>query len=140
MKLLARCLALLALAVPLCHAKLPPLSADAQLKADEAKAKAAWSDKVAAYQLCRAMDRAADAYFKNAKAQGVQITGAGASCAFLGHLPDDTSDLGLLHRLRAEGVLADNGRVPMRHYRVEDLGRNPDRQPWPRNRSRPTRT
>jgi hypothetical protein len=60
------------LAVPLVQAKLPPLSADAQLKADEAKAKTAWTDKVGAYQLCRAMDRTAESYFKNAKAKGLE--------------------------------------------------------------------
>jgi len=60
--------ALLLAATPLAGAKLPPLSPDAQAKADEAKAKSAWTDKVAAYQLCRAMDRAAESYYKNAKA------------------------------------------------------------------------
>jgi hypothetical protein len=62
------CVALLA--APMAHAKLPPLSADAQIKADEAKAKTAWSDKVAAFQLCRAMNRVADSYVKTAKAAG----------------------------------------------------------------------
>lgn len=45
-------------------AKLPPLSPEAQAKADEAKQKTAWSDKVAAYQLCQAQDRVAAAYRK----------------------------------------------------------------------------
>jgi sulfofructose kinase len=36
---------------------------------------------------------------------------AGASCAFLGHLPDDTSGLGLLDRLRAEGVNVEHART-----------------------------
>ncbi|NML14041.1 hypothetical protein [Azohydromonas caseinilytica] len=40
-------------------AKLPPLSDEAKAKAEEAKAKTAWSDKVAAYQLCKASDRVA---------------------------------------------------------------------------------
>jgi hypothetical protein len=61
---------LLALAAPLASAKLPPLSPEAQVKADEAKAKAAWADKVAAFQLCRAIDRVADGYMKSAKASG----------------------------------------------------------------------
>lgn len=52
------------------HAKLPPLSPEAQAKADEAKAKASWSDKVSAYQLCRAMDGVAESYRANAKAAG----------------------------------------------------------------------
>ena len=40
-------------------AKLPPPSAEAQAKAAEAKQKTAWSDKVAAYHLCKAQDRIA---------------------------------------------------------------------------------
>ena len=50
-------------------AKLPPLSPEAQAKADETKQKTAWSDKVAAYQLCQAQDRVAAAY---RKAKGAQ--------------------------------------------------------------------
>jgi hypothetical protein len=61
---------LAALVAPLAQAKLPPLAPDAQIKADEAKAKAAWTDKVAAYQLCKSMDRTADAYFRAVKAAG----------------------------------------------------------------------
>ncbi|MDB5763182.1 MAG: hypothetical protein JWQ21_2177 [Herminiimonas sp.] len=45
-------------------AKLPPLSADAKAKADETKDKAAWSDKVAAYQLCVVQDKIAARYRK----------------------------------------------------------------------------
>ena len=52
------------------EAKLPPLSPEAQLKADEAKAKTAWTDKVAAYQLCKSMDRVAAHYQQTAKSQG----------------------------------------------------------------------
>lgn len=51
--------AAVALAAPAALAKLPPLSDEAKAKAEEAKAKTAWSDKVAAYQLCRSMDRVA---------------------------------------------------------------------------------
>ena len=65
---------LLMLAAPLVLAKLPALSPEAQAKADEAKAKTAWSDKVAAYQLCRSMDRVADGYFKTAKAAGKEAS------------------------------------------------------------------
>jgi len=43
-------------------AKLPAPSPDAQAKAEEAKQKTAWSDKVAAYQLCKAQDRVAAEY------------------------------------------------------------------------------
>ena len=70
MKLLAASILLCLAPVPVALAKLPPLSADAQAKADEAKAKTAWSDKVAAYQLCKAMDRTAEFYLKTAKSAG----------------------------------------------------------------------
>lgn len=49
----------LSLAAGAALAKLPPLSDEAKAKAEEAKAKAAWGDKVAAYQLCKANDRVA---------------------------------------------------------------------------------
>jgi len=65
---------LLVLAAPLALAKLPPLTPEAQAKADEAKAKTAWTDKVAAYQLCRSMDRAAESYFKAVKAAGKEAS------------------------------------------------------------------
>ncbi|NEX63207.1 hypothetical protein [Noviherbaspirillum galbum] len=45
-------------------AKLPPPSEEAKTAAELAKAKAAWSDKVAAYQLCKAQDKLADRYHK----------------------------------------------------------------------------
>ena len=51
-------------------AKLPAPSDEAKAKAAEAAAKTAWSDKVGAYQLCRAMDRAAEHYRKTAKQDG----------------------------------------------------------------------
>lgn len=51
-------------------AKLPPATDEARAKAAEATAKTAWSDKVALYQLCRAMDRTAANYRKSAKAAG----------------------------------------------------------------------
>lgn len=68
--LLALSLTAVLLGAPLAYAKLPPLSAEAQIKADEAKAKAAWADRVGAYQLCRSMERVADAYYKSAKTSG----------------------------------------------------------------------
>jgi len=43
-------------------AKLPPLTDDAKAKAAEAAAKTAWSDKVASFQLCKAMNKAAASY------------------------------------------------------------------------------
>jgi hypothetical protein len=57
-------------------AKLPPLSDDAKAKAAAAAAKTAWTDKVGAYQLCRAMDRAAEHYRKDAKAAGKEAPAA----------------------------------------------------------------
>jgi hypothetical protein len=59
---------LLSIAASVALAKLPALSPDAQAKADEAKAKTAWTDKVAAFQLCRSMDKVADRYLKSVKA------------------------------------------------------------------------
>ena len=44
------------------YAALPPLSEEAQLAANLAKAKAAYGDNVAAYQLCQAQNRVADHY------------------------------------------------------------------------------
>lgn len=61
---------LLALAVAPVHAKLPPPSAEAKARADETAAKAAWSAKVGAYQLCEAQDRVAAVYYEQAKATG----------------------------------------------------------------------
>ena len=43
-------------------AKLPAPTEEAKTKALETKAKAAWSDKVAAYQLCKAQDKVAALY------------------------------------------------------------------------------
>jgi hypothetical protein len=62
-------------------AKLPPLSPEAQAKADEAKQKTAWSDKVAAYQLCQAQDRVAAAYRKAKGAQPREQAAAPADAA-----------------------------------------------------------
>ncbi|HEX2603793.1 MAG TPA: hypothetical protein VHL60_03900 [Oxalicibacterium sp.] len=46
------------------YAKLPPLTDEAKAKADETKNKAAWTDKVAAYQLCEAQNRIAARYLQ----------------------------------------------------------------------------
>lgn len=43
-------------------AALPPLSPELQAAADLAKAKAAYGDRVGAYQLCQAQNRVADKY------------------------------------------------------------------------------
>jgi hypothetical protein len=59
--------AALAVAAGSAFAKLPPLSDEAKAKAEEAKAKTAWSDKVAAFQLCKAQDKVAAQYLAEAK-------------------------------------------------------------------------
>lgn len=46
------------------QAKLPTLSEEAKAAAAAAKEKAAWTDKVSAYQLCQAQDKVAGYYFK----------------------------------------------------------------------------
>lgn len=63
-------------------ATLPPAPPEAQAKANEAKAKADWSDKSGAYQLCLTQDRVADAYRRDLKAQGKPVPAAmpTASC------------------------------------------------------------
>jgi hypothetical protein len=61
---------LLALLAGAAWPKLPPPSEEAKAKAEEAKARAAHADKVAAYQLCQAMDRVAADYFAAAKRAG----------------------------------------------------------------------
>ncbi|EHP40454.1 signal peptide protein [Cupriavidus basilensis OR16] len=54
-----------------------------KLKADEAKARAGWADKVAAYQLCLAQDKAAARYYSDMKAKGKETPPAAttAPCA-----------------------------------------------------------
>jgi len=51
-------------------AKLPPPSDDAKAKAAETASKAAWTDKVAAYQVCQSMERVAATYRSRAAAAG----------------------------------------------------------------------
>lgn len=51
-------------------AKLPPPSDEAKAKAAEAAAKAAHGGKVAAFQLCKSMDRVAAGYYADAKRVG----------------------------------------------------------------------
>ena len=63
----------------LAMAKLPPLSAEAKAKADEAAAKAAWSGKVDAYQLCQSQDRVAASYYQTAQAAGKPTKPAAAT-------------------------------------------------------------
>jgi hypothetical protein len=51
-------------------AKLPPPSDEAKAKTTEAAAKAAWSDKVALYELCQSMDKVSAGYRAHAVASG----------------------------------------------------------------------
>lgn len=63
-------------------AKLPEPSDEAKAKAAEANARAAWSTKVANYQLCQSMDRVAATYLTRARAEGKSVTPvATAACA-----------------------------------------------------------
>jgi len=56
-----------ALALPVL-AKLPAPSDEAKATAAESAAKAAWADKVGAYQLCMSQDRVVNGYLKSGKA------------------------------------------------------------------------
>ena len=66
---LALAVLLTALALP-AFAKLPAPSDEAKAKAAEAALKTAWGDKVAGFQLCKAMDRAAVSYQAASKRDG----------------------------------------------------------------------
>lgn len=78
--LITACLASLPL---LSLAKLPALSDEAKAKAAETAARAAWTSKVDTYQLCKAQDKVAAGYYKNAKAAGKETRPAitAPSCA-----------------------------------------------------------
>jgi hypothetical protein len=54
-------------------AKLPAPSDDAKAKAAEAAAKTAHGNKLANYQLCKSMEKAAAAYFAQAKKDGKTV-------------------------------------------------------------------
>jgi hypothetical protein len=54
-------------------AKLPAPTEEQKIKADEAKAKTAHADKVAAYQLCKAQNAVAETYARQQKAKGVDV-------------------------------------------------------------------
>lgn len=57
----------------------PVLTDEAKAKADEAKAKTAWTAKVDGYKLCLSMDRAAGHYFKTAASTGKSVKPAAAA-------------------------------------------------------------
>jgi len=57
-------------------AKLPSLSDEVKARAAETAAKAAWGDKFGGYQLCQAMNRAAEHYRNTAKSTGKEAPAA----------------------------------------------------------------
>lgn len=54
-------------------ARLPPVSDEAKAVAAAAAEKAAWSNKVAAYDLCQVQDKVAAQYFASARAAGKEV-------------------------------------------------------------------
>lgn len=62
--------ALLCLSATAAVAKIPPPSDAQKAAAEQAAAKSAWTDKVAAYKLCQAQDRVAARYRQAATAAG----------------------------------------------------------------------
>lgn len=64
-------------------AKLPPPTPEAQAKAAETAARAAWTAKVDGYKLCQSQDKTATIYFAAARAAGktVHEPAASAPCA-----------------------------------------------------------
>lgn len=70
--------ALLTLASALAIAKLPAPTPEQKAQADLTKAKTAWGDKVAAFQLCKAQDKVATGYQASGKGAHTQ---SGTPCA-----------------------------------------------------------
>ena len=62
-------------------AKLPPPSDEAKAKAAAAAAKAAWNDKVAAYQTCQSQMHVAARFFADPKQAGKEVRPAEATPA-----------------------------------------------------------
>jgi hypothetical protein len=60
-------------------ATLPPPSDAAKAQAAQTAAKAAWDDKVGQYKTCRAMDRVAEVYRRDLKAEGKDLPPAAAT-------------------------------------------------------------
>ena len=73
--------ALMALAVPMAMAKLPPPDDAAKAKAAETAAKTAWQGKVDAFQLCKSQDRVAAHYRKTGGAAAAKTAAAPAKPA-----------------------------------------------------------
>ncbi|MCO5399794.1 hypothetical protein [Ralstonia soli] len=70
--------AMLSLTSGLAGAKLPAPTEDQKAQAELAKAKTAWGDKVAAFQLCKAQDKVVTGYQASGKGAHTQ---SGAPCA-----------------------------------------------------------
>lgn len=60
-------------AIGLAHAKLPPPSDEAKAAAAAAAEKAAWANKIGAYQLCQSQDKVASHYLAQARAAGKSV-------------------------------------------------------------------
>ncbi len=72
-------LALAAFVAPAVCAKLPPTTPEAKVKAAEAAAKAAWTAKVGAYQLCEREDQVVATYRASQTAAGKPVPAAVAT-------------------------------------------------------------
>ena len=117
-------------ACALAMAKLPPPSAEAKAKSDEAAAKTAWTGKADAYQLCQSQDRVAASYFKSAQAAGKETKPAMATppCTDPGafvYVPAETAK-----PLEASGAHspADTAASPP-SSKAPDAMTNPDKKP-----------
>lgn len=80
-KLLLASLLMAAASMALAKIPAPVLTDEAKAKAAETAAKAAWTGKVEAYQLCKAQDKVAASYYKTAKAAGKETKPATAAPA-----------------------------------------------------------
>ena len=79
MRIISLTTALLLAVMGSAWAKLPPLNDEAKAKAAEAAAKTAHGNKIADFQLCKSMDRAAMAYYADAKKSGKEAKPATAT-------------------------------------------------------------
>ena len=77
----ALCAATLLAASGVALAKLAAPTPEAKAKADEAKAKSAWTDKVGAFQLCQIQDKVAAKYAKTAASGALPATATPPPCA-----------------------------------------------------------
>ncbi len=67
------CLSMLLATSVFAKLPVPEMNDEAKAKAEEAKAKAAWSAKVGSFQLCKSMERTAGNYYKTAAASGKSV-------------------------------------------------------------------